>query len=192
MAVALIALFIALGGPGYAATVGSALFAKRADHARYADRAGSARKAGTATHAKFAKSAKRAGKVDGFNASATPIPRTLLALGANGRFPPSVLPTTRVVFRRAISQFVTDGDFTQARVGCAAGETLVSGGGGFIRSSDGRLDPRTSLSVSAPVADANAKVLDDGVAAALWQAAGRNLTGDWARLLVYAGCAPTS
>jgi hypothetical protein len=196
MVVALIGLFVALGGPGYAAsTVQNALFAKRADRARYATRAGTAHSAASAHKAATAASAKKAGKVDGFNASATPIPNTLLALGANGKFPAIALPsapTTRVVFRRALSAFVADGEYAQAHVGCATGETLVTGGAGFARASDGRLDPRPLLSVSAPVADANAKVLEDGAAAAQWQAAGRNQTGESARLLVYAGCAPTS
>jgi hypothetical protein len=196
MVVALVGLFVALGGPGYAASaVQSALFAKRADRARYASRAGSAHVAGRAHKAATATSAKKAGKVDGFNASATPIPNTLLALGANGKFPAIALPnapTTRVTFRRGLSPLVGDGEFAEAHVGCVTGETLVTGGAGFIRGSDGRLDPRPLLSVSAPVADANAKVLEDGVAAVQWQAAGRNQTGESARLTVYAGCAPTN
>jgi hypothetical protein len=194
MVVALVGLFVALGGPGYAAgAVGSVLFAKRADHARYATRAGSAHVAGRAHKAATATSAKKAGKVDGFNASATPIPNTLLALGANGKFPAAALPSIsagRVVFRRAVSEFVDAGAYAEAHIGCVTGETLVSGGAGFLRSSDGRLDPRPLIGVSVPVADANASVLDDGVAASQWQAAGRNLTGEAARLVVYAGCAP--
>lgn len=192
MVVALIGLFVALGGPGYAAsTVTNALFAKKADHARFADRAGSATKAGTAHKAATATSAKKAGKVDGFNASATPIPNTLLALGANGRFPAAALPSSRVVFRRALSAFVANDELAEAHVGCATGETLVSGGGGFIRASDGRLDPRP-LATSIPVADASAKLLDDGVAAPYWQVVGRNLSGESARLVAYAGCTPAT
>jgi hypothetical protein len=195
MVVAVVGLFVALGGPGYAASaVQSTLFAKRADRARYATRAGSAHVAGRAHKANTATSAKRAGKVDGFNASAAPIPNTLLALGANGKFPAAALPSIsagRVVFRRALSDFVNASEYAAATIGCVAGETLVSGGAAFVRASDGRIDPRPSLSVNAPVGDANASVLDDGVAAPQWQAAGRNLSGEAARLLVYAGCAPS-
>ena len=195
MFVALVALFIALGGPGYAAgTVQTVLFAKRADRARFATRAGTAHVAGRAHKATTATSAKKAGKVDGFNASATPIPNTLLALGANGKFPAAALPTIsagRVVFRRALSDFVDAGEYAEAHIGCVPGETIVSGGGGFIRASDGRLDPRPFLSVNAPVADANATVLDDGVAAGQWQVAGRNVSGESARLVAYVGCAPS-
>jgi hypothetical protein len=193
MVVALVGLFVALGGPGYAAsTVQNAVFAKRADRARYATRAGSAHVAGRAHKAASATSAKKAGKVDGFNASATPIPNTLLALGANAKFPASVLPaaaTTRVVFRRTFSDFVDNDVYAEAHIGCVPGETLISGGAGWLRASDGRFDPRPVVTVSSPVADATAGVLEDGVAATQWQAAGRNLSGESARLVVYAGCA---
>jgi hypothetical protein len=73
LVLAAIALFVALGAPGYAArTLDKALFAKKA---------GSAKKAGFA---------KRAGKVDGFSASGHPKAHRLLALDGNGKFPASV------------------------------------------------------------------------------------------------------
>jgi hypothetical protein len=150
--------------------------------------------AGRAHRASTATSAKKAGKVDGFNASATPIPNTLLALGANGKFPAAALPSIsagRVVFRRGLSEFVDAGAYAAALATCATGETVVGGGAGFVRASDGRLDPRPFLSVNAPVSDATGSVLDDGVPSARWQAAGRNLSGESARLVVYVGCAPS-
>ena len=68
MVVALIGVFLALGGPAYTA--------------------------GTVKRALFAKKARNADRVDGFHASATPKPGRLLPLGANGRFPAAVLPPT--------------------------------------------------------------------------------------------------
>lgn len=67
-AIALIALFVALGGPGYAAS---------------------------GVHAVFAKKATTADKLDGFHASKTPKPGTLLPLNRQGKFPASVLPLTQ-------------------------------------------------------------------------------------------------
>jgi hypothetical protein len=73
LVIAALALFVALGAPGYAASV--------VDRALFAKRAGTAKKARYAT---------RAGKVDGFSASSRPRPRRLLALDKNGKFPASV------------------------------------------------------------------------------------------------------
>jgi hypothetical protein len=68
MLVACAALFVALGGPSFAAsTVQRTLFAKKAGNAN---------------------------RVDGFNASAKPRPNTLLALDKNRRFPRSVFPVS--------------------------------------------------------------------------------------------------
>ena len=185
--VALIALFVALGGPSYANhVVQRALFANKAKRA---------------DNATFARSAKRAGKVDGFNASSTPIPNTLLALGPDGRFPASALPpgtspgssspATRFIYRQGVGASVPDGDLAEAHVGCLEGERMVGGGGGFIRSSDSRLDPRGVLSVNAPAADLAGRVTpDQSERPSLWQVAGQNRTGQFARLVAYAVCSP--
>jgi len=64
LAIALLALFIALGGPVYATTTVTHMFAANAD------------------------------KVDGFHASSKPKPKTLLALDRSAKLPASVLPLT--------------------------------------------------------------------------------------------------
>jgi hypothetical protein len=66
LTIALLALFVALGGPGYATTTVSRVFATNSD------------------------------KLDGFHASAKPKPRTLLPLNGSGKLPASVLPSTAV------------------------------------------------------------------------------------------------
>lgn len=63
--IALTALFVAIGGPGYAATVARVVFAQRAGNAD---------------------------RVDGFHAASAPHPNTLLALDARAKFPRSALP----------------------------------------------------------------------------------------------------
>src|SRR5690349_17029816 len=64
LAIALLALFVALGGPGYATTTVNRAFAANAE------------------------------EVDGFHASSRPKPRMLLALDRAGKLPASVLPLT--------------------------------------------------------------------------------------------------
>jgi hypothetical protein len=67
-AISLIALFVALGGPGYAAG---------------------------GVHAVFAKKAVTADKLDGFHASKKAKPNTILPLDKNGKLPSSVLAATQ-------------------------------------------------------------------------------------------------
>jgi hypothetical protein len=66
LAIALLALFVALGGPGYATTTAGRVFAANSD------------------------------RIDGYHASAKPKPKTLLPLDKRGKLPASVLPASAV------------------------------------------------------------------------------------------------
>ena len=131
--VSTLALFVALGGAGYAAgVVPLAAKARFADRAAYATKAGAAVKAGTAGAAAKAGTAVAAAfalnarTVDHLSAARSPRPHALLALDGAGRFPAAVVPAPAVVERTA-----TGKGFAAAF--CRRGE-IVTGGGGAIDS----------------------------------------------------------
>jgi hypothetical protein len=126
--VSTLALFVALGGVGYAAGVvpfatkaGYANRAGFATTARVATFAGKAATAGTAVASAFA---KNAAQVNHISASRSPRPGQLLVLGANAKLPGSVLPLLNEVERDA-----TGRGFAAAF--CKLGE-IVTGGGGSV------------------------------------------------------------
>ena len=97
-----LALFVALGGTGYAAGV-------FADHARFADNAGS---------------------VDNLSASRSPTPGKLLALDHSGKFPGAAIPPPGVVERSAegtlfAAAYCQQGEIVTGGGGFAAGSGLI-------------------------------------------------------------------
>jgi hypothetical protein len=183
MVVALIALFVALGGGAYAAiklpknSVSSKQLKKGAVH-------NSDIAANAVTGAKV-----KAGSLDGTDFKAG----TLLQgpAGPAGRDGTNgINGAANVTYRTFLANAAGNGTLGEAGATCNAGERLIGGGGGWVNNAN----PPTSYELNGSVSDNGPATLGDapiaeGATPGEWHVSGLNTTGGTARMFAYAVCA---
>ena len=183
LVIACLALFVALGGTGYAAfklpknTVGTKQLKKNAVH-----------------NSDIAKNAVTGSKVkDGTLGSSDFAPGTLL------QGPPGVNGTNgtngtngaaKVTYRTFLANFAGNGALGEAGASCNTGEKLIGGGGGWVDNAN----PPTQYELTGTVSDSGPATAGDAPiqendTPGEWHVSGKNTTGGNARMLAYAVCA---
>ncbi len=95
----------------------------------------------------------------------------------------------KVTARRAVVEDIADTSVAKTSVTCEAGETLVGGGGGFVKADTGQYD-RPGPGAGLPTG-ANGLPVVDGAEPRGWVTSGKNETGFARDFVAVALCATT-
>jgi hypothetical protein len=183
MVVALIALFVALGGGAYAAVK----LPKNSVSSKQI-------KKGAVKNSDLAANAVTGGKVKAGSLDSSDFKAgTLLqgppgTPGANGK--DGVNGAATVVYRTFLANSAGSNSLGEAGATCDAGERLIGGGGGWVNNAN----PPTSYELSGTVSDNGPATSGDAPIAEgdtpdEWHVSGKNTTGVTARMFAYAVCA---
>jgi len=184
LVISLIALFVALGGTGYAA------IAINGKNIKNNSIPGKKLKNNAVTTKKIKNNAVTGAKVKGGTLTAGDFAAGTLLRGPQG--PAGAAgknAATSIVYRTFLANTAGDTTVGEAEASCEAGEKLIGGGGGWVNNAV----PPTSYVLDGAVSDSGPSTNDDpiaeGVAPTGWHVSGRNTSGGDARMLAYAVCA---
>jgi hypothetical protein len=184
LAISLIALFVALGGTGYAAMTINGKNIKNNSIP------GKKLKNGAVTAKKIKSNAVTGAKVKAGTLNGSDFAPGTLLQGAQGPAGKNgVNGAATVTYRTFLANTAGDGTLGEAEATCNAGEKLIGGGGGWVNNAV----PPTSYVLSGSVSDSGPSTNDDPIAEGAtptgWHVSGRNTSGGNARMLAYAVCA---
>jgi hypothetical protein len=185
LAISLIALFVALGGTGYAAITINGKNIKNNSIP------GKKLKNGAVTGKKLKSNAVTGPKVKAGSLDSTDFKAgTLLqgpqgAPGVNG-----VNGAATVTYRTFVANTAGAGTLGEAEATCNAGEKLIGGGGGWVNNAV----PPTAYVLDGTVSDSAPSnggddPIAEGVTPGAWHVSGLNTSGGSARMMAYAVCA---
>lgn len=185
LAISLIALFVALGGTGYAAVKinGANLKNKSVSGAKLKNK--------TITGAKIKSNAVTGAKVKGGSLTASDFKAGTLLQGPAGPAGKNgVNGAANVVYRTFLANTAGNGALGEAGATCDAGEKLIGGGGGWVNDAV----PPTSYVLDGTVSDSGPATSGDdpiaeGATPGEWHVSGLNTSGANARMYAYAVCA---
>lgn len=185
LVISVLALFVALGGVGYAAaTINGADIKNKTI-------AGKKLKNKTITGAKIKGSAVTGSKVKAGSLDKSDFKAgTLLQGPAGPAGPAGQNAATNITYRTFLANTAGNGALGEAGATCNAGETLIGGGGGWVNNAV----PPTSYVLDGTVSDSGPGTSGDdpigeGETPGEWHVSGINTSGGNARMYAYAICA---
>jgi hypothetical protein len=185
LVISLIALFVALGGTGYAAITINGKNIKNKSIA------GKKLKNKAITGAKIKGNAVTGPKVKAGSLDSSDFKAGTLLRGATGPAGPAgANAATSITYRTFLTNSQANGATGEAEAGCDAGEKLIGGGGGWVNASD----PPTQFVLDATISDSSPATLGDnpiveGQTPTSWHVSGVNTSGGNARMYALAACA---
>lgn len=185
LVISLIALFVAMGGTGYAAITINGKNLKNNSVA------GKKLKNGAVTTKKIKNNAVTGAKVKAGTLNGSDFAAGTLLRGPQGPAGKNgVNGAATVVYRTFLANTAGNTALGEAEASCEAGEKLIGGGGGWVNDAV----PATSyvlggtLSTNGP-SNGSDDPIAEGATPGGWHVSGRNTSGSNARMMAYAVCA---